>query len=222
MAVYMGFRKDGHHDGEVCTVEEYKQKLVDMHDNVLSNHHRIAIAVINDTDQDLRLVADAFAVGRWHARPPFLIPKQHVGVMGVQNRDNEPHGVKGFVLYEGLDFAILCAFDKPYVGTLKSLGLVRDRGCWTYFDGEIQVAAGVLDHVLGEVEPKGGTTFHTTRTGTAQYQIAYRDHNDPSVAKGHLEFAVSKASGAVSPLGPPDQPNLASPQLKVQPVSPSS
>lgn len=35
MAVYMGFRKDGHHDGEVCTVEEYKQKLVDMHDNVL-------------------------------------------------------------------------------------------------------------------------------------------------------------------------------------------
>lgn len=40
----------------------------------------------------------------------------------MQNRDNEPHGVKGFVLYEGLDFAILCAFDKPYVGTLKSLG----------------------------------------------------------------------------------------------------
>ena len=146
--------------------------------------------------QDLRRVADAFAVGRWEARPPYLIPKGHVGVMGVTNRDNEPRGVRGLVLYEGVDCVALCGFDNPYVGAHKSMALVQDRGCWTYCDGLTRIAAHVPDQAWERLDAKGGQVQHTTRKGQ-QYTLTAQGHGDGDARApyGHLEFTLRQALG---------------------------
>ena len=146
--------------------------------------------------QDLRRVADAFAVGRWEARAPYLIPKGYVGVMGVTNRDNEPRGVRGLVLYEGADCVALCGFDNPYVGSHKSMARVQDRGCWTYFDGLTRIAAGVPDQAWEQLDAKGGQAQHTTRKGQ-QYTLTAQGHSDGDVRApyGHLEFTLTQAQG---------------------------
>eukprot|EP00906_Rhabdomonas_costata_P027402 RCo038923 len=161
-------------DGDLTApADQVQQRCQFLYENKIFNHHKIAIGIVNNTDQDIKLVTDAFLVGRWEIPPAQVIPSGQAGIMGVCNRDNEPRGVQGIVLYEGEDFVACMAFSNPYVGSCKTYAEVRDRGCWTYSNGETQLVPNTLDLLMEGLTSKGGRTQHTVRSGKAEYSVSF-------------------------------------------------